>query len=45
MLPFADRLTVEERWAVVAYIRVLQRSQHVALRDLPPEDQARFKSP
>lgn len=42
MLPFADRLTIEERWAVVAYIRALQRSQHVALRDLPAEDQARF---
>ena len=45
MLPFADRLTVDERWAVVAYIRALQRSQHVALRELPAEDQARFNPP
>ena len=45
MLPFADRLTVDERWAVVAYIRALQRSQHVALRDLPAADQARFNAP
>lgn len=45
MLPFADRLTIEERWAVVAYIRALQLSQHVALRDLPAEDQARFNPP
>lgn len=45
MLPFADRLTVDERWAVVAYIRVLQRSQHVALRELPADDRARFSTP
>jgi hypothetical protein len=45
MLPFADRLTVDERWAVVAYLRALQRSQHVALRDLPAEDRARFNTP
>ncbi|HWA11048.1 MAG TPA: cytochrome c [Opitutaceae bacterium] len=45
MLPFADRLTADDRWAVVAYIRALQRSQHVALRDLPPGDRAHFSSP
>lgn len=45
MLPFADRLTIDERWAVVAYIRVLQRSQHIALRELPAEDRARFNTP
>ena len=45
MLPFADRLTPDDRWAVVAYIRALQRSQHVALRDLLPADQAHFSSP
>jgi mono/diheme cytochrome c family protein len=45
MLPFADRLTPTERWAVVAYIRALQRSQHVALQDLPPADQAHFSAP
>ena len=27
MLPYADKLTPEERWAVVAYVRALQRSQ------------------
>lgn len=45
MLPFADRLTPEDRWAVVAYVRALQRSQHVALQDLPPADQAHFSPP
>jgi mono/diheme cytochrome c family protein len=26
-----------ERWAVVAYVRALEKSQHVALAELPPE--------
>lgn len=27
MLPYADKLTPDERWAVVAYVRALQRAQ------------------
>jgi len=27
MLPYADKLTADERWAVIAYIRALQRAQ------------------
>jgi hypothetical protein len=45
MLPFADRLTSADRWAVVAYVRALQRSQRIALRDLPAPDRAHFSSP
>jgi len=37
MLPFADRLTPGDRWAVVAYIRALQRSQHASVSDVPAE--------
>jgi mono/diheme cytochrome c family protein len=35
MLPFADRLAPRDRWAVVGYIRALQRSQHASLADVP----------
>lgn len=35
MLPLADRITPADRWAVVAYIRALQRSQHATLADVP----------
>lgn len=35
MPPFADRLSPRDRWAVVGYIRALQRSQHAALDDVP----------
>jgi cytochrome c len=42
MLPFADRLTPPDRWAVVAYVRALQLSQHSALSELPPAEQTQF---
>ncbi|VTU21700.1 Cytochrome c, mono- and diheme variants [Variovorax sp. PBL-H6] len=36
MYSYADRITPEDRWAIVAYIRALQLSQHVQLSALPP---------
>ena len=27
MLPYADKLVPEDRWAVIAYVRALQRAQ------------------
>jgi mono/diheme cytochrome c family protein len=37
MYSYADRLDPRDRWAVVAYIRALQRSQQAKLADVPPE--------
>jgi len=37
MASYAAELTVEERWAVVAYIRALQVSQSVPAAELPPD--------
>ena len=45
MLPFADRMPVGDRWAIVAYLRALQRSQHAALADVPPENRSALNSP
>jgi mono/diheme cytochrome c family protein len=42
MLPLADRLTPDDRWAVVAYVRALQRSQRTAWSDLSEADRAHF---
>jgi mono/diheme cytochrome c family protein len=36
MSPYADKLAPEDRWAVVAYVRALQRAQHGTLADIPP---------
>jgi mono/diheme cytochrome c family protein len=36
MLPYADRVTPQDRWAIVAYIRALQASQDVPLAHRAP---------
>lgn len=43
MASYEAELTVEERWAVVAYIRALQRSQAAPLEAAPPEVRARLE--
>jgi mono/diheme cytochrome c family protein len=34
MLPYADKLSPDDRWAVVAYVRALQRSQQGSAADV-----------
>lgn len=36
MYPYADRVEPADRWAIVAYIRALQLSQHAPVAGLPP---------
>jgi len=36
MLPYADRVEPADRWAIVAFIRALQLSQHAPADSLPP---------
>lgn len=43
MYAHRDRIRPRDRWAIVAYIRALQLSQHATLADLPPEEQSRLK--
>ncbi len=40
MYSFADRVAPRDRWAIVAYIRALQLSQHAAPDDVPPDQRA-----
>ena len=42
MAGYADMLSHEERWAVVAYLQALQLSQHAPLDRLPPPLRDRF---
>jgi mono/diheme cytochrome c family protein len=37
MPSYAAELSVEDRWAVVAYVRALQLSQHASLEQVPPD--------
>ncbi|MES2403973.1 MAG: cytochrome c [Pseudomonadota bacterium] len=38
MYPYADRISPHDRWAIVAYIRALQLSQHAPRSDLSAQD-------
>ena len=38
MYPFADRIGPADRWAIVGYVRALQRSQHASIDDVPAAD-------
>jgi len=40
MYSFADRVAPRDRWAIIAYIRALQLSQHATLDDVPAEQRA-----
>ena len=42
MYSFAARVPPGDRWAIVAYIRALQLSQHAALEDVPAEERERL---
>ena len=44
MASYAPEMTIEERWAVVAYVRALQLSQGAALDHIPPAERARLES-
>lgn len=35
MLSYADKLTVEDRWAVIAYVRALERAHNGTVADVP----------
>ena len=43
MYPYADKLSPDERWAVVAYMRVLQRAGQATINDVPVEQREGLK--
>jgi mono/diheme cytochrome c family protein len=42
MPDYAEQLSTADRWAIVAYIRALQLSQHAALADAPEAERRRL---
>jgi mono/diheme cytochrome c family protein len=43
MFPYADKLSPDERWAVIAYVRALQRAHHATIDDVPLEQRGGLK--
>lgn len=41
---YAEQVPVKDRWAIAAYIRALQLSQHATLDDVPESERAEFET-
>ncbi len=44
MMPYGDKVTREDRWAIVAYVRALQRAQNAAKNDVPADVLAKLEA-
>ena len=42
MYSYSSRISAEDRWAVIAYVRALQLSRSATIADVPPAEQARL---
>jgi cytochrome c5 len=40
MMPYGSIITVQDRWAIIAYLRALQRSQNATIADVPENQRA-----
>src|SRR6478735_947564 len=45
MLAYGPNVSVTDRWAIIAYLRALQRSQNATEADVPPEHRAELDKP
>ena len=45
MMAYGPTLMVADRWAIIAYLRALQRSQGATVADVPPEHRADLEKP
>ena len=45
MMAYGPNLMVQDRWAIIAYLRALQRSQNATVADVPPEHRADLDKP
>jgi len=43
MYSYANRVSVEDRWAIAAYIRALQLSRNVRVDELPVGERAKLE--
>jgi mono/diheme cytochrome c family protein len=43
MYSYASRIPTDDRWAIVAYIRALQLSQHAAIADVPEKNRPQLE--
>jgi mono/diheme cytochrome c family protein len=44
MMAYGDKVTLKDRWAIIAYIRALQKSQYARLEDVPEDQRAALEN-
>jgi len=44
MPDYAAQIRAEDRWAIVAYVRALQLSEHATVNDVPPDERQKLVS-
>ena len=44
MMAYGDKVTVKDRWAIIAYMRALQKSQNARLEDVPVDHRAALEA-
>ena len=45
MMAYGPNIIVPDRWAIIAYLRAVQRSQNAAVADVPEENRAELDKP
>ena len=45
MMSYGPNVTVRDRWAIISYLRALQRSQNATIGDVPPEARVELEKP
>jgi mono/diheme cytochrome c family protein len=45
MMGYGHNITVNDRWAIIAYLRALQRGQQATAADVPPEARVELEKP
>lgn len=45
MMGYGSNIQVADRWAIICYLRALQRSQNTTLNDVPAEERSKLSSP
>jgi hypothetical protein len=45
MMAYGPNIAVADRWAIIAYLRALQRSQHATIADVPEAQRAELDKP
>jgi mono/diheme cytochrome c family protein len=43
MPSYREQIPVKDRWAIIAYLRALQRSEDATIEDVPPEERKNLK--